>query len=1060
MSTKISDRDQRVRTLEAELQRARAILEGSVDFAIVGTDPDGRIVEWNVGAEHCFGWSAEEMLGQAADRFFTPEDRAADRPGTEMRLSLENGRAQDERWHLRKDGSRFRASGEMMPLRSESGEALGFVKIVRDRTAEYLAVQALREDEARLRRAQEAGGVGVFSIDLADDSLTPSPEFCRLYGLPIGGKHPTDGIAEQVAPEHRRRLSTPDQRRKGIVPAEVEYRITRADDGVTRWLSRSAEVERGADGRPLRVLGTVRDVTEARLAAGRRAALLKLTDRFPDLTDVDELTLAACAALGETLGVDLVGYGLVDPEAETITVEREWTAGSAESLVGTLSFRDYGIYIDDLKRGETVVVRDAREDPRTAAHAAALETKSARSFVNTPVFERGVFKAMLYVLSARPRAWSEDELQFIREVASRTRTATARIAAERDRRASEAELRLVADALPVLVAFVDRTLTYRFANAQYTHWFDVPPEEVVGRRIPELVGRSDYDKRRPYIEQALRGEAVRFDLPWPRPDGSRRIADIRYTPRRSADGQVDGFYVFVQDVTAQRDGEAMLTAERNRLWETTNDLMGRAGFDGYLKAVNPAWTALLGWSEAELLGRPFFDIVDPADHAETIDVVGRLTAGETVTGFVDRVLAREGAPRTVMWTAVPEPGTDFFYIVGRDITEQRQAEEALRQSQKMEAVGQLTGGLAHDFNNLLAGISGSLELMAVRMSQGRVADVEKYMTAAQGAARRAAALTHRLLAFSRRQTLDPKPTSVNRLVSGMTELIQRTVGPAIQVETVEASGLWPALVDPPQLENALLNLCINARDAMPDGGRITIETANKWLDRQAARRQDVPEGQYLSLCVTDTGTGMSPETIAKIFDPFFTTKPIGQGTGLGLSMIYGFAKQSGGQVRVYSELGQGTTMCIYLPRYLGEADAELADQGSPALATAQEGETVLVADDEPTVRMLVTDVLEDLGYTAIEAGDSAAGLKVLQSDARIDLLVTDVGLPGGMNGRQMADAGRESRPGLKVLFITGYAENAVLNNGHLSADMQVLTKPFAVEALATRIRELVDGQVR
>ncbi|MFC7665377.1 ATP-binding protein [Methylorubrum suomiense] len=376
----------------------------------------------------------------------------------------------------------------------------------------------------------------------------------------------------------------------------------------------------------------------------------------------------------------------------------------------------------------------------------------------------------------------------------------------------------------------------------------------------------------------------------------------------------------------------------------------------------------------------------------------------------------------------------------------------------MEAVGQLTGGLAHDFNNLLAGISGSLELMQARMSQGRLHDMDRYMSVAQGAAKRAAALTHRLLAFSRRQTLTPKPTNVNGLIAGMEDLIRRTIGPEIALEMVGAAGLWPALIDPGQLENALLNLCINARDAMPEGGRITIETANKWLDRPAAVAHDIPEGQYLSLCVTDTGTGMSPAVVARVFEPFFTTKPIGQGTGLGLSMIHGFAKQSGGQVRIYSELGQGTTVCLYMPRHDGEADT---DETAPTLgetARARQGETVLIVDDEPSVRMLVTEVLEDLGYTAIEAADSVAGLKLLQSDMRIDLLVTDVGLPGGMNGRQMADAGRQRRADLKVLFITGYAENSVIGNGHLEPGMAVLTKPFAMEALASRIKELTASR--
>jgi CheY-like chemotaxis protein len=277
-----------------------------------------------------------------------------------------------------------------------------------------------------------------------------------------------------------------------------------------------------------------------------------------------------------------------------------------------------------------------------------------------------------------------------------------------------------------------------------------------------------------------------------------------------------------------------------------------------------------------------------------------------------------------------------------------------------------------------------------------------------------------------------------------------------EIEVVGAVGLWPALVDPSQLENALLNLCINARDAMPGGGRITIETANKWLDRGAAKAHDMPEGQYLSLCVTDTGTGMTPEVIAKAFDPFFTTKPIGEGTGLGLSMIYGFAKQSGGQVRIYSEVGQGSTVCIYLPRHHSDLETEAVSEDAIELPRAEQGETVLVVDDEPTVRMLVGDVLEELGYTAIEAADSAAGLKILESDVRIDLLVSDVGLPGGMNGRQMADAGRLARPGLKVLFITGYAENAAVGNGHLAPGMAVMTKPFAVDALAARIREMIQ----
>lgn len=395
--------------------------------------------------------------------------------------------------------------------------------------------------------------------------------------------------------------------------------------------------------------------------------------------------------------------------------------------------------------------------------------------------------------------------------------------------------------------------------------------------------------------------------------------------------------------------------------------------------------------------------------------------------------------------------------VEAEIGKRAEAEEALRQAQKMEAVGQLTGGIAHDFNNLLAGISGSLEVIERRLSQGRSDGIDRFIRGAQTSAQRAAALTQRLLAFSRRQTLDPKPTDVNRLVFGMEDLITRTVGPAIKVEVVGAAGLWATRIDTAQLESALLNLAINARDAMPGGGKLTIETANKWLDNRAGQERDLPPGQYISVCVTDTGTGIPKDIADRIFDPFFTTKPIGQGTGLGLSMIHGFVRQSGGQIRVYSEPGHGTTMCLYLPRYTGEVtdDAEAVDKPIPEMGA---GETVLVIDDEPTVRMLIVEVLAEAGYVALEAEDGPSGLKILQTDVRIDLLITDVGLPGGLNGRQVADAARLTRPDLKVLFVTGFAENAAVGNGHLEPGMEVVTKPFVMTELANKVADMIENR--
>ncbi|MDQ2147559.1 ATP-binding protein [Alcaligenaceae bacterium C4P045] len=388
--------------------------------------------------------------------------------------------------------------------------------------------------------------------------------------------------------------------------------------------------------------------------------------------------------------------------------------------------------------------------------------------------------------------------------------------------------------------------------------------------------------------------------------------------------------------------------------------------------------------------------------------------------------------------------------------ERELVESALRQAQKMEAVGQLTGGLAHDFNNLLASVSGSLELMHRRLQRGETSDLERYIAIGQGATKRAAALTHRLLAFSRRQTLDARPTDVNMLIKGMEELIRRSIGPQVTVEVVGAAGLWSSQIDRNQLENALLNLCINASDAMPDGGRLTIETANKWMDERGAKERDLPPGQYISLCVTDTGTGMSPEVIARIFEPFYTTKPLGMGTGLGLSMVYGFARQSGGQVRAYSEVGMGTTLCIYLPRHdVRGTEAEPAPVAEVPPAVSGAG-TVLLVDDETAIRALVQESLTEAGYTVIESDTGAAALTLLQSNIAIDLLITDVGLPGGINGRQVADGGRQHRPELKVLFITGYAENAVIGNGQLEPGMHLLTKPFALNVLAERVGELMQ----
>ena len=391
-----------------------------------------------------------------------------------------------------------------------------------------------------------------------------------------------------------------------------------------------------------------------------------------------------------------------------------------------------------------------------------------------------------------------------------------------------------------------------------------------------------------------------------------------------------------------------------------------------------------------------------------------------------------------------------------EAAERERMEQDLRQSQKMEAVGQLTGGIAHDFNNLLTGIVGSLDLMRSRIAKGRTESLLRYLDTAMTSANRAAALTHRLLAFARRQPLDPKVTDANALIVGMSDLLRRTISEAIDLRIATAVGLWPTLCDPHQLENAILNLAINARDAMPNGGTLTITTGNGHLaDTNAGLRPGELPDEYVCIVVSDTGTGMPPDVIARAFDPFFTTKPLGQGTGLGLSMIYGFTKQSEGHARIESEVGKGTSIKLYLPRHHGDVEtgAELvADIEMPRGA----GETILVVEDEHVVRDLIVEVLQELGYRVLQAVDGPAGLRILRTSARIDLLVTDVGLPG-LNGRQLADQARETRPSLKVLFITGYAETVASASGFLDPGMAMITKPFPMETLVARISGMIEG---
>ncbi|PPT23482.1 hybrid sensor histidine kinase/response regulator [Xanthomonas arboricola] len=613
--------------------------------------------------------------------------------------------------------------------------------------------------------------------------------------------------------------------------------------------------------------------------------------------------------------------------------------------------------------------------------------------------------------------------------------------------------------------------------------------EMLGQTLERTFTPEDVERRQILIEAAAALESGSgMDERWHvRKSGQRFWANGSLMVLRDETGAAIGFVKVLRDRTAERLASEALRESERRLdalvrassqsifsasadWRELRQLVGEG-------ALSDALSASLNWQQ---------EMVHPDDRARLAEAIAHSIVNKTGLDVEYRVL---DADQRVGWTlmrAIPllderEQIVEWFGTAA-DITDKRLAEqqlrqltetleervrersaalllaeEKLRQSQKMEAVGQLTGGLAHDFNNLLTAISVGLELLQTRIEQGKYDRLERYVEMAQSSAARATALTQRLLAFSRRQTLAPTALEVQALVQGMHDIIARTLGPSIALQLRPAADPWKVLVDAPQLENALLNLCINARDAMPDGGELTIAVANRVLESGAAQQLDLPIGEYVCLSVQDTGTGMSADVMSKVFEPFFTTKPIGQGTGLGLSMIYGFTRQSGGHVRIDSEVGVGTTMALYLPRFDGVlAQDEAVPATEQPLRSTAPSCTVLLVEDETAIRVLMSEVLSEAGYRVIETAEGSAAVERLRSQETIDLLVTDVGLTGGLNGRQVADAGRQSRPTLPVLFVTGYAATAAVGAGQLEDGMEVLTKPFLAVDLERRVAQLLE----
>ncbi len=1060
------------------------------------------------------------------------------------------------------------------------------------------------------------------------------------------------------------------------------------------------------------------DVTETYRARKRGAALAELGDVVRQIDDPDDLAYAAAEIIGRELEVSRAGYGTIDLAKETISIERDWNAPGIKSLAGVLHFRDYGSYIEDLKRGITVVCEDADKDSRTRHNAEALKAISAQSFINMPVTEQGGFVALLYLNHDQPRSWSGEEVEFVREMAERMRTAVERRRAQAELRQNESRLRFLdglgketaksADADAVLeittrklgehlgvaiCAYADmepdqdhftiRGDWHRQGSSSITGYYslqdfgqlavlrlhqglpliindnvaELPPEEAAafqnigvaaticmplvkeGRLtalmaihdsvartwtqnelalLTEVTERSWAHIERVRSDQSAAETAERLSLAtqaaaigtwdydpvanhlrWDRQcralfgilsdcgvsyEGSF-IAGLHPDDRDQADKAVrqalspdnpQPFNIEYRTIGLEDRIERWVAASGHAIFEgkkavrfigTVIDISDRKKAEHHLTIMNDTGAAVAAELNLDKIvqistdagvqlsgaqfGAFFYNVLDdqggsymlyalsgvprsafehyPMPRATAVfeptflgtavvrsddilqdprygknaprkgmpeghlpvrsylavpvvsnsgEVLGGLFFGHAETGkflpehetallgvaghaatAIDnarlfQAAERELTERRRAEAALQTLNSTLEQRVIEEVAERSKAEEQLRQVQKMEAVGQLTGGIAHDFNNMLAVIIGGLNLLQRKLSKGET-DVGRFVEGAMDGAHRAAALTQRLLAFSRQQPLKPEPINANRLVGGMTDLLMRTLGETITVETAFGAGLWQVRADPSQLESALLNLSVNARDAMPDGGKLTIETSNAYVDERYARESAIAAGQFVLIAATDTGTGMAADVLAKAFDPFYTTKGVGKGTGLGLSQVYGFVRQSGGNVKIYSELGVGTTVKIYLPRHYGTSEQD-ADKTKPrSIDGGLLSEIIMVVEDEDRVRAVSAEALRELGYTVVEANGPKEAIRMIEAGQQLSLLFTDVVMPD-MSGRQLVDMLRKKNPKLKVLYTTGYTRNAIVHNGILDPGTQLLPKPFSLEDLAEKVRSILD----
>ncbi|MGN7160503.1 PAS domain S-box protein [Sphingomonas sp. SAFR-052] len=898
-----------IERLEDAERRYHAIFDSAIDSGIIALDLDGLVTNWSRGAERLFGWTEAEMLGQHADRIFTPEDREAGIPASEIENARRDGRASDERWHLRKDGSRFFAHGALTPL--SGTRVAGFVKAVRDVTDQHASRAALEEARLRAELMTAASRLGTFDYDLVQGTLTWDDNCRALFGLPPGapvtyaeaflqGVHPDDRGPAEAAVD-----VALDPASGGKV--EVEYRTIGIEDGKVRHVAARGQMF-FEDGRAVRLLGTVQDVTDARIAEAR----LRETEQ--------RLRLANRATNDAIWDWDLVSNHVTWNEA----VERAYGHRLADVLP-TGEWWIGHIHPDDRERIEDSI------------HA---------------------------VIDGEGSDWT-DEYRFLRADGGHTEV-------------------------------LDRGYVLRDAE---------------GRAI-RMIGAMFDQTDRKRIEASLREEATGL----------------------------------AEQVEQSR-------GELERLWASSPDLLLVIDFNGFFRRVNPAWTTVLGYTADELVGHHVNEFVIGDDHAQTTDAYTLAASGGSPT-VVNRYRHKDGSLRWISWAAAPSG--ELTYATGRDITGEieahealRQTEEALRQAQKVEAVGQLTGGVAHDFNNLLTVIRGSVDLLR---RHGLPEDKRaRYIDAIADTAERATRLTNQLLAFARRSALQPQVFDAAANLLALETMLRTLGGSRIETTFDLSDAPYWVETDPSQFDTAIVNMAVNARDAMAGEGTLSLRVSR--VDTlPPVRGHAAVDKPHVAVSLTDTGTGIAPDQIDQIFEPFFTTKDVGQGTGLGLSQVFGFAKQSLGEVEVRSEVGRGSTFTLYLP----EAAAPLINAvGASETEPLPRGACILVVEDNRNVGEFATHALAELGHESYWAQDAEAALAKLKQDAeQFDLVFTDVVMPR-RSGIELAEEIARQYPKLPVVLTSGYS-HVLAQEG--SRGFPLLRKPYSIEELASFLADAVKDK--